>query len=660
MTTTPKIWKSLTQVNATDSGPDGVAQADGQIVALKDGGYVVIWADNSGAFNPNGTAVMGQRYNSVGNKVGGEVHLSTGFPGSVFRPAVTLLGDGNLAVAFVNEINGDNDIYVRIFSPSLTVGRTDFINTGATQTVDPSITALDDGGYAVSYTVDDAQIAGRTMSISGFPGPQFGASGSTHSELATLSNGNFVVVHQGAAGTIDLEVLTPNAGLAGLASAGFGSDPDVAALRDGGFVVVWTDPASSSGDIRATIFSNDTGVPNSDAFQFLVNTNTAGPQNEASVVGLADGGFLVTWENDNANLVRAQRFDAVGDKIGAEFTVKSGVSVDSPDVALLRNGKIAFAVGDVSTGDPDLMTSIYSTKTPNDFNANGISDFLWQGADGTPAVWLMNGKDAVTVGAVGSNPGPSWEVKDSGDFNGDGRADILWQGSDGTPAIWLMDGTNVLSTGAAGSFNPGPSWEVKGSGDFNGDGKDDILWQGSDGTAAIWLMNGTDAMTVGAVGSNPGPSWEIKGSGDFNGDGKDDILWQGSDGTAAIWMMNGTSVLSTGAAGSSNPGPSWEVKGSGDFNGDGKSDILWQGSDGTAALWLMNGTTAVTVTAVGSNPGPSWEIKGSGDFNGDGKSDIAWQSSDGTPAIWLMDGTNVLSTSAAGSFNPGSDWELIV
>jgi hypothetical protein len=37
-----------------------------------------------------------------------------------------------------------------------------------------------------------------------------------------------------------------------------------------------------------------------------------------------------------------------------------------------------------------------------------------------------------------------------------------------------------------------------------------------------------------------------------------------------------------------------------------------------------------------------------------------WQSSDGTPAIWQMDGTNVLSTSAAGSFNPGSDWELIV
>lgn len=33
-------------------------------------------------------------------------------------------------------------------------------------------------------------------------------------------------------------------------------------------------------------------------------------------------------------------------------------------------------------------------------------------------------------------------------------------GSYGTPAIWLMDGTNVLSVSAAGSFNPGADWHV--------------------------------------------------------------------------------------------------------------------------------------------------------------------------------------------------------
>ena len=129
----------------------------------------------------------------------------------------------------------------------------------------------------------------------------------------------------------------------------------------------------------------------------------------------------------------------------------------------------------------------------HDFNGDGKSDILWQSSDGTPAIWLMDGMNAVTAGAAGSfNPGPSWHVKDSGDFNGDGKSDILWQNDDGTPAIWLMNGTTVLSTAPPVSFNPGPSWHVKATGDFNGDGKSDILWQNDDGTPAIWLMNGID------------------------------------------------------------------------------------------------------------------------------------------------------------------------
>ena len=33
-------------------------------------------------------------------------------------------------------------------------------------------------------------------------------------------------------------------------------------------------------------------------------------------------------------------------------------------------------------------------------------------------------------------------------------------GNDGTPAIWLMNGTHAVSVGAAGSFNPGLDWHV--------------------------------------------------------------------------------------------------------------------------------------------------------------------------------------------------------
>jgi hypothetical protein len=46
----------------------------------------------------------------------------------------------------------------------------------------------------------------------------------------------------------------------------------------------------------------------------------------------------------------------------------------------------------------------------------------------------MNGMNFIGGGAAGSfNPGPSWQIKGTGDFNNDGRSDILWQGADARP-----------------------------------------------------------------------------------------------------------------------------------------------------------------------------------------------------------------------------------
>jgi FG-GAP-like repeat len=50
-------------------------------------------------------------------------------------------------------------------------------------------------------------------------------------------------------------------------------------------------------------------------------------------------------------------------------------------------------------------------------------------------------------------------LMDAADFNGDGKADILWQNADGTPAVWLMNGLNVVS-GANVGFDPGTNWHV--------------------------------------------------------------------------------------------------------------------------------------------------------------------------------------------------------
>jgi FG-GAP-like repeat len=654
MTTTPRLWKTLTQVNTTDNAN---AQFDAQIVALPDGGYVVVFTDGSHVHNPVGDAILGQRYDSAGNEVGGEVFLSQFNTGNDDSPAVTVLPNGNIAMAFVDVFSDAASILVFIFTtsiPGVPLGliRIDTIEERRQfETLsDPAITAFADGSYAVAFTFthffnqtsDSADLA-RIVSPTGVRGPLLEidsdpADNQESAQLATLSNGNFVAVDMdefnGDRENIDIPYTiftptgTPVTGRQFVPGAGDPVAevfPDVAALRDGGFVVVWTDNAFAPSaddpvaDIRVSILTNTGGNVASD---ILVNTTPAVfAIRAASVVALADGGFLVNWVDSDDSLVRAQRFDAVGHKIGAEFTVTEGLlngfSEDLPAAALLTDGRIAFAFSDGAIFGSDVTTSIWTTRWPADPHLNY--------------------------------------------FNSDGPSDILWQGSDGTPAIWLMNGTNAVGVGAAGSFNPGPSWHVKAGGDFNGDDRSDIVWQHDNGAAALWLMDGTNVTFAGQIGPfNPGPNWHVEGTGDFNGDGKSDIIWQGDDGTAAMLLMDGPNTKFAGAVGPFNPGPSWEIKGTGDFNGDGKSDIIWQGENGTAAMWLMDGPNATFVGAVGPfNPGPNWHVEGTGDFNGDNKSDILWQSDDGTPAIWFMDGMNFIGGGVAGSFNPGHDWHVI-
>ena len=152
MTTTPHLVKPGTQVNTTDGDKN---QFESEITPLQDGGYVVVWTDLSRTYNPLGEAVVGQRYNSAGNKVsrrGGEVHLSQFTSGDQFSPGDHHLANGDIAVAFVDLFSGNSDITC-MFSILRWIlsGRT--YRAGLNQTFHPSLTALADGGYVVSYTL---------------------------------------------------------------------------------------------------------------------------------------------------------------------------------------------------------------------------------------------------------------------------------------------------------------------------------------------------------------------------------------------------------------------------------------------------------------------------------------------------------------------------
>jgi hypothetical protein len=684
--TTPVLWKAETQVNTTDAavGAGGTNfQMDGQVVGVDGGGYVVAWTDSSRAYNSNGPTVVAQQYDSQGNRVGGEVSLrDTPFPGAAweFSPAITYfpssspdwLGRGEVAVAYVDRWINDAGaptfieyhwgIIVEWYSPSLGVaGGGDLffytmqLNFPAYALSDPSITAFNQGGYAVAYTVNDGahtRIVGQVRPAHDLPGAQFNihseADDAGHSALATLSNGNFVAVFEdefnGSAADIDIRyrILTPGgSGVTGSnfvpgASGGAAETvPDVAALAGGGFVVAWTDAAGDAdgNGIRATILDNAGGTVRAD---IAVNTGTAGSQFAPNLVTLAEGGFLVSWQDGGAGALRGQRFDALGNAMGAEFTVRNQATPWAPDTALLQDGRIAYATDDYFTGDPDVVTSIWNPRG----NMAALGDVLWRHNGGTAATGLHDL-------AIVPN---TWQTRGTGNFDGDGDSDILWHHDGGTVLTWEMQGGNYVANHHLGVVSN--SWHIAGTGNFDGDGDSDIVWHHDGGTVVTWEMQGGAYVANHSLGvvSN---SWRIAGTGNFDGDGDSDILWRHDGGTVVTWEMQGGAYLVNHNLGVVSN--SWRIAGTGDFDGDGDADILWRHDGGQAVTWEMQGGNYVTNHNLPVVP-TTWQIRGAEDFDSDGDADILWRHDGGTVVTWDMQGGNLVGTHNFGVVT--NDWQI--
>src|ERR1041385_4666766 len=124
MGTTPNLVRPFIQANTVDGG---TVQQDGQIVGLNDGGYVIIYNDQSPTFT-SGQAIVGQRFDAAGNKVGGELRVGAfddGQDSVAGGSSITKLPNGNIAFAYTDVFNGHSDVWVRVLTPALGVVRDD-------------------------------------------------------------------------------------------------------------------------------------------------------------------------------------------------------------------------------------------------------------------------------------------------------------------------------------------------------------------------------------------------------------------------------------------------------------------------------------------------------------------------------------------------------
>ena len=85
-------------------------------------------------------------------------------------------------------------------------------------------------------------------------------------------------------------------------TAGDQDAPSMTALANGKFVVVWEDSSMTGGDtssdaVRGQVFNADGSKAGG---EFLVNQTTTGGQFAPVVTGLTDGRFVVAWDDASA------------------------------------------------------------------------------------------------------------------------------------------------------------------------------------------------------------------------------------------------------------------------------------------------------------------------------------------------------------------------
>ncbi|ASG24922.1 calcium-binding protein [Nitrospirillum viridazoti] len=333
-------------------------QLQPQVTALPDGGYLVTWVSNGQ--DGSGYGVYGQRYDSRGVVVGGQFRLNDATSGDQLQPSIAVRADGTVVAAWTSQTADGNDIVTKVLPVSpLTAGSRDTI-LGLQGAI--AAKALVDIGqqYAAAYQFQDmnadpasgyftlngvVQAAGSVITVTAaqLSGLRFvaGTGQGDHTIAVRISDGTNL--SDWAYSTVTVTAASGNytpgpASVVNSYTDGDQTAPSVTFLANGSYVVTWTS-AGQDGDgagIYGQRFAAD-GQKLGD--EFRVNTVTAGAQSKPVVVGLADGGFQIIWQQSGGAL-GGQRYDANGNAMGNQITM--GGMLNSVDVAatLLTNGNV--------------------------------------------------------------------------------------------------------------------------------------------------------------------------------------------------------------------------------------------------------------------------------------------------------------------------------
>ena len=226
--------------------------------------------------------------------------------------------------------------------------------------------------------------------------------------VAALSSGGYVITWQGTGQGDDFGVFaqrylgdgTPVGSAVAVNTTTVGQQggdkgPIVAGLVGGGYVVVWSDKfGTASASLREQVFASDGTKVGGET----VIDATIGPLVDPAVAALANGGFVVTWDDMDLR-AKEQVFGATGLSSGAVRNVSRTAGQEhSESVAVLNDGRFAIAWEDDSGASPAVTVRLFTAAGATNSADIQITDTV---AEANPSISaLPNGNFVVAWEAV--------------------------------------------------------------------------------------------------------------------------------------------------------------------------------------------------------------------------------------------------------------------
>ncbi|WP_135078546.1 Ig-like domain-containing protein [Terasakiella sp. SH-1] len=490
------------QVNSFTSG----SQQSPNVAALEGGGYVVVWDSPQ---DGSSSGIYGQRYDGAGHKVGGEFQINTYTSSTQREPSVVGLNDGGFVVTWdsYGQDSSDYGIYGQRYDASGAKVNTEFqVSTSVSgRQIRSDLASLGDGGFVVSFheggvnniVVQRYDAAGNKVGGELIANASPGDIGASH--IVTLIGGGYVVTWHDAVGR-------DGSGMGSWAQIFDGDNnkvggeflvnsrtsssefqPEIAALSDGGFVISWS--AYQQGGVH---FQRYDATGNKIGGETLATTTTSTTVHMYSdVIGLDDGGFVITWETNNVDgsgyAIVGQRYDANTQKVGGEFVVNDYTSGNQ------KYGSLA------SLADGSFVSTWHSDSA-QDGSGNGVYHKLYTAMPTDENLVGTEGNDVLISGAGADT------------LNGSAGSDLL-EGQSGADKLSGGSGDDILNGGAGNDILDG------GSGDDcyqinrnrgqdiirnhrEGGSEDKILFGENIANNQLWFRQEGNDLEVSIIGTN--------------------------------------------------------------------------------------------------------------------------------------------------------------